>query len=240
MIKKLLLSIIIIGAGVSFSNAQQYFSLGPVVGIGQSFVTKDVYMEQVAAKKDLFKVALKGGLTFIYSRHEHWGLGGDILYSKLGYKAWYVRYLDTLTGAPTVSYNETNDAGYMQVPLRFYYFPGKYNKKARAKIYLGPVLGFNLMEAQDREAVDGSIPMDLKEMPRYNSFDLGLQAGVGVNVYLAKSLWLNLDLNFYQGLTDALTDDQVRTGTNLNQNFGLQVGLLFGLGKNVEEIKDIE
>jgi len=192
----------------------------------------------VAIERDLFKVAFKAGLTWMYSRHEHWGVGGDILYSKTGYKKWYVTYVDSLTGAPLQSYNETNDAGYIQVPLRFYYFPGKYNTKARAKVYLGPVFGFNLLEIQRRAAVDGTLPPTLQDMPRYNSFDFGLQAGVGVNVYLAKSLWLNLDLNYYQGLTDALTDDRVRTGTNLNEHFGIQVGLLFGLGRSAEENKE--
>jgi hypothetical protein len=57
-------------------------------------------------------------------------------------------------------------------------------------------------------------------------------------VYLAKSLWLNLDLNYYQGLTDALTDDRIRTGTNLNEHFGIQVGLLFGLGKQAAAKKE--
>jgi hypothetical protein len=238
MIKKLLLSAAIVTGATAGAFAQQYISLGPVVGIGQSFVTNDVYMDQVVIERDLFKVGLKAGLAVMYSRKEHWGVGGEVLYSKIGYKKWYVTYVDSLTGAPVQSYNETNDAGYVQVPLRFYYFPGKYNTKARAKAYIGPVFGFNLMEVQHRKALDGTLPPDLEDMPRYNSFDFGLQAGIGVNVYLAKSLWLNLDLNYYQGLTDALTDDRIRTGTNLNEHFGIQVGLLFGLGKQAAAKKE--
>jgi len=228
MFKKIALSIAAISA-LSFTSAsaQKYLSIGPVVGFGHSGVSNGKMKDEIDIKSK-FNPSFHAGIGLIYAKHEHWGFGGEILFSKEGYKK---EFTDKTWN---IGYEETNSVGYIRVPLRVYYFFGKYDQKIRPKVYVGPSIGFKIMDDQNLEAINGTPQALVNDMPiaAFNTVDLGLQAGVGVNIPLSKATWLNLDLNYYQGLLDAVGDiSGFKTGYNMNQNFGLQVGVLFGLGK---------
>ena len=61
----------------------------------------------------------------------------------------------------------------------------------------------------------------------FRMFDAGVNAGAGVNIRLMKATWLNLDIGYYQGLTDAVRE--AAGNYNTNQNLGINAGVLFGL-----------
>lgn len=238
--KKILLSLGLTTAIFGAAQAQQFISLGPVIGFGHSGVTNGNLEDATASTiKSKFNPSFNAGIGLIYAKHAHWGFGGEILYSQEGLKK-------QLTADP-MDIDLTKTAGYIRVPLRAYYFFGKYQQKIRPKVYLGPSFGFKI---SDKEKFEGNNEISRELLAGgdntsgmdFKTFDLGIQAGVGVNITLAKAMWLNLDLNYTQGVLDALennddADPDFDSGSNLNQNLRLQVGVLFGLGKVAKEVK---
>jgi len=187
---------------------RNYFSLGPVVGFGHSWIG------QTEGKK-LFNSTGYLGLGMVYSRREHWGFGADLVLSSEGQRARY-----TLGSS---DYNASINALYIRVPLKATYFFGDYGDKIRPKIYAGPSLGFKVGERYDAD--DESLKPSENV---FNFFDLGVQAGVGANFRVGRRTWLNADISYYQGVLDAIKDD-ADDGYNTNQNVRLNVGLLFAL-----------
>ncbi|HET8573931.1 MAG TPA: porin family protein [Edaphocola sp.] len=232
MFKKLILSVAACAFFCATARAQKYVSLGPVAGFGHSGVSNGD-LDHTMNVKSGFHPSFSVGLGLIYAKGPHWGFGGELLYAQEGYQK---NFSDKNVSG--LSFDETNNAGYIRLPLRVYYFFGQYRQKVRPKVYAGPSLGFNVGNKVKREADNGLMQMIADNAPvaDFNAFDLGLQAGAGVNITLGKAIWLNLDLNYYQGFLDAVKDpehvanfDDVKTGTNLNNHLRLQAGLLFGL-----------
>lgn len=189
-----------------FNNAQ-YISIGPAAGLGGNWVGN-------LGGATHFTPSANMGVSFIYGRWEHWGWGSQLLLSAEGYDKEYNGYR-----AAVVPF-------YLRMPMRGYYFFGKYTDKVRPKLFLGPELGLKLGEY---DYVDNG-PGDATLRQRTGSFrtlDLGVNTGGGVNIELRRSVWLNLDLSYYQGLTDAVKDPSGRQ--NLNHNLTAQAGILFGI-----------
>jgi len=234
MLKKLMLSMAACSFFFATAQAQQYISLGPVVGFGHSGVSNGDFGSTMDVQSD-FHPSFSVGLGLIYAKNPHWGFGGELLFSQEGYKKTF-----TDKSFADFSFDETNNASYIRLPLRVYYFFGQYKQKVRPKVYAGPSFGFNMGNKISRSA-DGDLMQTIADgapAADFNAFDLGLQVGAGANITLGKALWLNLDLNYYQGFLDAVKDpghvpnyDDIKTGSNLNNHLRLEVGLLFGIGK---------
>lgn len=198
------------------TNAQ-YLSIGPVGGFGHSQVTGLDGTTQ-------FKISPYLGAGIIYSRKSHWGLGAEIGVSHEGFKK---NYDDAFGGTYSMAYNPV----YLCIPLRAYYFFGDYGAKVRPKVYLGPSFGIKVDEMRyfngskvDNNNDAGGVAMQ-KDI--FNGFDLGVNAGAGVNIKVMRATWLNLSLDYYQGVLDAVNVDN--SGYNTNQNLRVNVGLMFGL-----------
>jgi len=255
MMKKILLVAASCVLFFSTANAQKYISLGPVISFGHSGLTNGKYFDGMndAQLKSKFHPSFTAGISAIYAKNPHWGFGGELLYEQLGFtknivikptsviEPWLVTPLD---------YDQTKDVSYIRIPLRVYYFFGQYKQKVRPKVYAGPSFGFKLAENNKLEGNDDYTKTWISSAgeksfpnPEFNTFDLGLQVGVGANITLGKAVWLNADINYYQGFLDAMTNTDIhftnqngtevilQNGTNWNQNLRLQVGVLFGLGR---------
>lgn len=189
----------------------EYWSLGPIMGFGGSWMT--------GMNNQNFKPSGELGVGFIYSRREHWGFGADLTGSSEGYVAEY-----TMNG---VKYTSNITPVYLRLTPKAYYFFGDYGDIVRPKIYLGPSVGVKLGEGQEVTTVTytgGDIPKTLNPQGDvYRSMDFGVKFGAGANIQLAKSMWLNTDIGYYQGLVDV-------TGlNNMNTSLRLNLGLMFGL-----------
>jgi len=149
------------------------------------------------------KPSWNAGLTAIYGPVEWWGVGLDVRYSQEGYK----RMVEGTEHEMTLDY--------LRVPIKGIIFFGDYEDDFRPKVSLGPSLGFLL----DQESTHGW---------KANDFDLGVLASAGFNYRIVPRIWLNTDLNYYQGLLDVR---QHSGTTELNGNLGLTVGVAFGLSK---------
>lgn len=185
-----------------------YASLGPVASFGHSWMSG-------GAKQD-FKASAALGIGFIYSKHEHWGWGADLVVSHEGYKM----------EDDDINLEEVVNPIYLRLTPKAYYFFGKYGSNIRPKVYVGPSVAFKVDEhitlndekvsKDDLEALTGHDHI-------YDGLDLGLTGGAGVNFKIAGRTWLNLDASYYHGLMD-VTDNG-----NANRNIRLNVGVLFGL-----------
>ena len=115
---------------------------------------------------------------------------------------------------------------YLRMPLRAYYFFGDFKNTVSPTVYLGPSLAFKMSENDNMPARDQDNFIN-RNSGQFNTFDLGLNAGVGVNIKMGRVLWLNLDLAYTQGILDAVDDPAGNYSTNMNLRFS--AGLLFGL-----------
>lgn len=188
-------------------------SLGPIAGFGHSWTTNMVNGE--------FKPSAQLGLGVVYSRFEHWGWGGDLAVSHEGY---------TMGRTTNGVYNTmTVNPVYLRLTPKAYYFFGKYGNDIRPKVYLGPSVAYKIDETQymNGTMLDGGSDAiavgSTRSGDAINDWDLGLNAGAGVNFRIMPRTWLNTDIGYYHGLLDV-------TGTDMmNQNLRLNVGLMFGL-----------
>ena len=199
------------------TNAQdakaQYISLGPVFGIGASRISNMPGSENIKASPYL-------GIGLVYARNAHWGWGGELGISHEGYS--------TDIGLNTLTVNPV----YLRMPLRAYYFFGSYKSAVRPKVYLGPTIGVKLDEVQymnGNRMVNSDVYTTYytTNSDQFRTVDIGLNAGGGLNVRLAQGVWLNMDMGYNLGFTDAVAD--AANNYNVNENMRFNIGVLFGL-----------
>lgn len=186
-----------------------YFSIGPVAGFGHNWVSN--------MSNQTFKPSGYLGVGALYSKHEHWGVGGLLTASHEGFSQKVYKYGN--------EYVNTIDPTYLRFTPRVYYFFGQYGDNFRPKVYVGPSVAYKVAEDA---YIDEPAPMTdgLYTMPEgdiINNFDFGVNAGLGANVKVAKNTWLNFDADYYHGLTN------VTTYNNKSRSVRANVGILFGL-----------
>ena len=184
-----------------FTKAQLNISAGPAAGFGHSWISGE--------GNNNYKAAGNFGLQIMYSPIEHFGIGGDILYSIEG-------------GTKEMSGVEvTTRLNFLRLPITGTYFFNNYGDRVRPKISLGPSIGFLLGGKTEFNGVERDAGDD------YKSIDLGLVAKGGVNLRLIPNTWLTMDVNYYHGLLDV---SEIESQNNKNRNIGFNLGLLFGIG----------
>ncbi|MFT4032372.1 MAG: porin family protein [Siphonobacter sp.] len=191
------------------SAQRENLSFGPMVGGNYSTI---VGIKNIPSITPEYKLGPTAGLFLNYSIREHFGLSLNALYSEVGAK----------------DYLGTNDLklNYINVPvLATYYFGNDMGTGAiRPKLFLGPNVNFLV---GNNDLVSG-VKID------FNKVDVGLTAGIGVNIGLSNQQWLNIDLRYNRGFMglyhnpDQLIKPYVQDARN--QYFSLTVGYSFPLG----------
>lgn len=182
----------------------QNVSIGPFIGSSHSWITKIAYVK--------FKPGLSLGGTIVYSFNPAWGFGADLK----------VSFFEGVNAGFT---NSTINATYLRVPLKIFHFFGHYGDKVRPKIYAGPSFGFLLGGKSTSSRMAES---DVKDM--LEPFDFGITAGAGLNYQVEPGIWLNIDLGYYNGFTDATKNTGSNDVFNSNRNLALNAGITFPLG----------
>ncbi len=197
-------AVVLMTCSAAFSQAPaentKTFSIGPAIGFGHTGIRS-------TAGTDVFKPNWNAGIILNYSHMKHTGLAADILWSMEGARVQSNGYETELS------------MQYIRVPLKFAYFFGDFEDNFRPKITIGPSLGFLLHASSDSDAPD-SPKTDVTGS--YNTFDIGGAASIGFNLKMGENLWLNTDFNYY-------TSFRPISGSQYNSNFGLRVGVAFGL-----------
>lgn len=216
--KKMLLACLVLAATMQGVLAQN-LSFGPTIGVGHSWMTG---FENVK-----FKPSVNVGGTLVYSFVSHWGVGADL-------RASFLEGVRTKTENGNASSEYKMNATFLRVPFKAYYFFGEYGDRVRPKLYAGPSLGFLLGGKTKLENTSGSttntIEGDTKDVLK--SFDFGFVAGAGLNYRLKKNTWLNVDLNYQNGLVDM---SETPNSFNATRNIGVNVGVTFPLGTVVPD-----
>lgn len=203
MKKILTIAVAIFTFSAAFSQETEntrIFSIGPTVGFGHTGIRNTDEIDQ-------FKPYWNAGILMNYSTSAHVGFAANILWSREGGQV--ERSSDGMQDDLTLQY--------IRVPLKFAYFFGEFKNDFRPKFTIGPSFGFLVDAQDDNENVGRS-----NVMSSYENFDFGGNASVGFNWKLATNMWLNADLNYYTGFR-AIRSNQY------NSNFGLNLGVAFGL-----------
>lgn len=183
--------------------AQNNNTIIPVQPIGQSKFSLGViggfgHSFVIPYQDYTFNSSWNAGLSAVFSPWSHWGIGMDAVYSSEG----------SAIQKNDLTYSYQLD--YIRVPVKAIYFFNKYENDFRPKIAFGPSLGFLVNEAGSTNA---------------NTFDLGANLAAGFNYRLMRAVWLNADLNYYQGFLDVYSSNSLN---EKNGNVRLNLGLSFG------------
>lgn len=185
----------------------QYWSVGPVIGAGHSWTSN-------MGGKTMYNPSGYVGVGAVYAKNEHWGWGGQLTIGSQGYSVEY-------TGKSALV-----RPIYIRVPVRAYYFFGDFRNKIRPKVYLGPSVAVKVGEMENIDPMAGDNMM-MSRTGSFRTMDIGVNAGAGVNIQLAKATWFNIDIGYYQGVIDVVKDAAEQN--NMNQNLGLNLGILLGV-----------
>ncbi len=186
--------------GAAAISAQETLSFGPVIGANFSRIS------DIGNGVDVkFKPGLVAGGQLTYSSVNNWGIGAAVLYSREGVK--------TDNRGAESKINLT----YIRVPLKGYFFFRDNEDNFRPKIFAGPSLGILL----DADSKSGDVEVDMGDA--YNTFDLGLTAGAGLNARIMEGTWFNLDIGYTYGILDV-----AENADGSNRGITATAGVAFG------------
>ena len=216
--KKIYLALFaVLPLAASAQNPLSYFSLGPVAGVGGSWIS-----QWPGDNENSTFVA--GGLDLTYSRDEHIGWGADLMVTREGFDARYdiSGQLRNLEVTPV----------YLRLQPKVIYFFNNWGDAVRPKIWLGPSFGLLLKETSDLTPDRPITPEnDDQELGQrvFDRADIGITGGAGFNVRVARGTWFTIGAAYYHGLMDIVNNDFMRRD-GYNRHLTALVGINFGLG----------
>jgi outer membrane protein W len=190
--------------------AQDNLSLGGTAGFGHTWLSNST--------NSRYQPAGNLGLSLTYSTETNWGFGADLKWSIEGGKT------------STSNFTSTTRLDYVRVPLKLMYFFGERGNAFRPKLTVGPSVGFLIGGKNEATTISGDTKttVETKASDFAKSVDLGVAASAGFNYRLVERTWLNVDVNYYHGLTDIMEAASI---DQKNRNIGINVGVSFGIGK---------
>jgi hypothetical protein len=198
-------------------NPLSYFSIGPVVGIGGSWISQWPGDNENST-------FLSGGLDLTYSRAENFGFGADLMVTREGFDARY-----DISG---LERNLEVTPVYLRFQPKAIYFFNQWGDVVRPKIWLGPSFGLLLDETSDLNP-DRALATeeDDQELGRrvFSRTDAGINMGAGFNVRVARGTWFTVGAAYYHGLVDVV-DNNFMARDGYNRHLNAQIGMNFGLG----------
>lgn len=194
-------------------QAQSYVTFGPKIGVGHSFFTGGDQPEN----QKLYPGLVAGGFLTV-SGQSHWGLTVEAMYAARG-AHWEPGNREVLQRFQ-----------YLDVPVYVRYFFNETGNAVRPNVFLGASANF-----MTKAKVKGDDASDdyIVNTDNWRRFDVGLLAGLGVNIRTYENQWLNLDARYNQGLRKVAKDNNDafdNSAPNLyNGGVVLSVGYGFGI-----------
>jgi hypothetical protein len=185
----------------AFAQTAKTWSFGPEIGLNFSKFGKD-------ADQTSYKTGLLAGGFLTYSIVNTFGVTGKVLYTQMG--------------AKDDDSNIESRLNYIEVPILARFFLNK-EGDIRPNIFLGPSFGF--LTGVQAKLNNGDYESVKNYEDVYNTFDLGIGAGAGVNIRIGEEKYFIIDARYTHGLSDIS-----KTGSDVNnQAFAISAGLSFGL-----------
>lgn len=214
-----LLSLLFLSFSISL-YAQKGSYLEVVGGMSNVSMTKGYLENGRNIAKPRFDLGYSLGIRFAFIGKKHLGWGIGLIYSKEGFKKEFI-------GGLSRFYMKHNPS-YIKIPVNLYCVFGEPESKVHPLLFGG--LSFGLL-LSDNEKVwyRTSTLNSSRQLFDYKTLDIGAQLGFGIKIDLSTSTSLVCNIKGYQGLTDALTEDQhlvIDSGNNMNQSIGFQFGIM--------------
>ncbi len=177
-------SLLVIGLVASThvqAQTAKTWSIGPELGVNFSKYGKD------APDNDM-KAGVVAGVQLTYSIVNTFGITAKALLAQKG--------AQTTTTSGITSKQTLN---YLEIPVLGRFFLSK-EGKFRPNLFIGPSFGF-LMGATNKTGSNEAVKIpDYKSS--FNTFDLGLTGGLGLNYEIANETRILLDARYTYGLSD--------------------------------------
>jgi hypothetical protein len=190
-------------------QSDRVWSMGPEVGANFSKWGGD-------ADESDYKAGLIAGGFVTYSIRDTYAFTAKVLFSQKG--AAY-----TQDGGLGDDVDVKTQLNYIEIPVLGRLF---FNREGtvRPNVFLGPSFGFLTgakfkVEDEDYEDIE-----DYKDA--FNTFDLGLAAGLGLSIRVANEMYFIVDARYTYGLSDLGKG----SGSINNQAVAVSAGLSFGIG----------
>lgn len=164
---------------------------------------------------DEYKNGYDLGIQYIFSQKEKYGFGVDLNYANTGGGYYSERFRNENYYLSRVHLNSVQ----LQ-PMAFYFF-GDVEDRLRPKLAIGPSLSYIFNASNVSTSADRS--------DDFMDFSLELVGSVGFNYQLRESLWLTVDLQYQQGLTELNEIPTINPNTMRNHAAGVKVGIASGL-----------
>lgn len=176
------------------------WSIGPELGVNLAKFGDD------ASDSD-FKTGILGGGFVTYSIRNTHAFTGKVLFSQKGAKDG----------------NRKQSMDYVEVPVIVRLF---FNRDGafRPNVFAGPSFGF--LTGVRSKVGDGDYEKLKNYSDAYNTFDLGVTAGVGFNYECSPGTRILIDARYTHGLTDISKASNVSI---INQAIGITAGISFGI-----------
>ncbi len=191
---------LLIYTGFSALAQSKTWSLGPEVGVSFSNYGTD------AGSNDL-KAGAIGGLFLTYSIENTFGVTAKLLYAQ--------------KGASFPSSNTKQTLNYIEVPIIGRFFVNKVGK-FRPNVFVGPSFGF-LTGVSNKVGSENRVTLD-NYTNTFNTFDMGLTGGVGLNFLIASETYLIVDARYTHGFSDITK----AAGVVNNNSLVVTAGISFG------------
>lgn len=188
----------------SIAQSDKVWSVGPELGLNFSKFGKD------ADYTDYNAGLLAGGFV-TYSITNTYAFTAKVLFSQKG------------AADNEGSFDNKVHLNYVEIPVLARIF---FNREGtvRPNVFLGPSFGF--LNGASVKIDDGDYEKLDDYKDSYNTFDLGISAGLGVNVRVANEMYLIIDARYTYGLSDV----SVSNSDVNNQAVAISAGLSFGIG----------
>lgn len=196
-------------------DAGRVWSIGPEVGVNFSKWGGDV-------DESDYKTGLVAGGFVTYSIQNTYAITAKVLFSQKG-----AAYSQNVLGENVDTKTQLN---YIEVPIVGRLF---FNREGsvRPNVFLGPSFGFLTgakikVDDGDYKSYEDVMGVDsYKDV--YNTFDIGLAAGLGLNIKVGNEMYFIVDARYTYGLIDIAKGGMSAN----NQAVAVTAGLSFGIGK---------
>lgn len=209
------LLVMILSTSAFAQQSDRVWSIGPEVGVNFSKFGGD-------ADESDYKAGLVAGGFVTYSIRDTYGFTAKVLFSQKG----AADNVDILGEDRDVK----TQLNYIEIPVTARLF---FNREGtvRPNVFFGPSFGFLTgakikVEDGDYENYEDVLEGTDSYKDVYNTFDLGLAAGLGLNIRVGNEMYFIVDARYTYGLTDISKGD---SGVN-NQAVAVSAGLSFGIG----------